>query len=236
MKYLMLVFLTIFSTSFSVPSLASLIFINEIHYDNAGSDSHEFVEVVGTAGIDLSGWSIILYNGKANSDGEFTAYKTVNFADISLTNQDSGFGFASLSLTGIQNGAPDGIALVNNINEVIQFLSYEGSFTASDGPATGIISEDIAIAEGSATPVDWSLQLFGNGSEYNDFSWHAAKHTSGNTNVGQLFNSPTDPTKPSPAKPDSTKVVEPSSMMLFSLAGLVLFYRKSNRLTLNDLI
>jgi len=236
MKYLMLVFLIIFFTSFSFPSSASIIFINEIHYDNSGSDSHEFVEVAGSAGTDLSGWSVILYNGKANGDGEFNAYKTVNFSDITLTDQDSGFGFANLSLKGIQNGAPDGIALVDNFNEVIQFLSYEGSFTASNGPATGIKSEDISIAENSDTPVDWSLQLFGSGAEYNDFNWHAAKHTEGETNDSQLFNSLTtsDPTRPSPTLPDSTKVVEPSSIILFLLAGLVVFYTKNKQLTLRN--
>ena len=38
---------------------------------------------------------------------------------------------------GIQNGAPDGVALYQiSTNMVIQFLSYEGSFQATGGPAT----------------------------------------------------------------------------------------------------
>jgi hypothetical protein len=41
----------------------SVVFINEIHYDNAGTDVGEGVEIAGTAGTDLTGWSIIPYNG-----------------------------------------------------------------------------------------------------------------------------------------------------------------------------
>jgi hypothetical protein len=37
----------------------SVVFINEIHYDNAGTDVGEGVEIAGTAGMDLTGWSII---------------------------------------------------------------------------------------------------------------------------------------------------------------------------------
>jgi hypothetical protein len=40
-----------------------VVFINEIHYDNAGTDVGEGVEIAGTAGTDLTGWSIIPYNG-----------------------------------------------------------------------------------------------------------------------------------------------------------------------------
>jgi hypothetical protein len=39
--------------------------INEIHYDNAGVDTLEGVEIVGKAGYDLSCFSIYLYNGSS---------------------------------------------------------------------------------------------------------------------------------------------------------------------------
>jgi hypothetical protein len=39
------------------------IFINEIHYDNTGTDAGEAIEIAGLAGTDLTGWSIVLYNG-----------------------------------------------------------------------------------------------------------------------------------------------------------------------------
>lgn len=60
-----LVVFLVLSTSFICS--ASIIFINEIHYDNAGTDQNEFFEIMGVAGLDLSGWQVELYNG---SNGE----------------------------------------------------------------------------------------------------------------------------------------------------------------------
>ena len=42
---------------------AANVFINEINYDPAGTDTGEFVEVAGLAGTDLTGWTLVLYNG-----------------------------------------------------------------------------------------------------------------------------------------------------------------------------
>src|SRR5688572_6432940 len=36
---------------------------SEFHYDNTGTDVGEAIEVSGPAGTDLTGWSIVLYNG-----------------------------------------------------------------------------------------------------------------------------------------------------------------------------
>ncbi len=47
--------------------------ISEFHYDNASTDAGEFIEVTGAAGTDLTGWSLVLYNG---SNGE--AYDTIH--------------------------------------------------------------------------------------------------------------------------------------------------------------
>jgi hypothetical protein len=43
-----------------------LVFINEIHYDNTGTDVGEAVEIAGYAGIDLTGWSIIPNGTRSN--------------------------------------------------------------------------------------------------------------------------------------------------------------------------
>lgn len=42
---------------------AQTVFINEIHYDDASTDSGEGVEIAGPAGTNLTGWTIIPYNG-----------------------------------------------------------------------------------------------------------------------------------------------------------------------------
>src|SRR5262245_8983842 len=39
------------------------VFINEIHYDNVGTDTGEFIEIAGPAGTDLAGWRLVRYNG-----------------------------------------------------------------------------------------------------------------------------------------------------------------------------
>ena len=161
------------------------VFINEFHYDNSGADTNEFIEIGGTAGTDLTGWSIVLYNG---SNG--TVYNTENLSGT-ISDQGNGFGTVAVDYptNGIQNGSPDGIALVDNNNNVVQFLSYEGSFTAVGGPADGMTSTDIGVSQPGATPVDSSLQLQGEGSEDSDFSWVAVNgsNTKGDINASQTF-------------------------------------------------
>jgi hypothetical protein len=39
------------------------VFINEIHYDNDSTDVNEAIEIAGPAGTDLSGWTLVFYNG-----------------------------------------------------------------------------------------------------------------------------------------------------------------------------
>src|SRR5690606_29271164 len=168
---------------FGIP--APNVFINEIHYDNAGADANEAIEIAGEAGIDLAGWSVVLYNG---SNG--TAYDTTILSET-ITDSGSRFGFVVVPFTQIQNGSPDGIALVNTEGEIIQFLSYEGSFAATDGPASGLTSEDIGVAEPSDSPIGFSLQLTGEGINYSDFVWaEASASTYGAANNNQVLGEP----------------------------------------------
>ena len=55
------------------------VWINEFHYDNAGSDVAEGVEIAGEAGTDLSGYSIVLYNGSSSSGA---SYKTEDLSGV----------------------------------------------------------------------------------------------------------------------------------------------------------
>ena len=140
------------------------IFINEIHYDNTGGDTGEAIEIAGPAGTNLSGWSLVLYNG-----GDNQTYDTENLTGT-IPDLCNG-GVLSFAITGIQNGSPDGIALVNSSSVVVQFLSYEGVITATNGPANGMTSTDIGVSETSTTTVGFSLQLEGEGVFYEDFTW-----------------------------------------------------------------
>ena len=173
----------------SMAQAATPVFINEIHYDNVGTDAGEAIEIAGPAGTDLSGWSLVLYNGNGGA-----SYNTKMLSGV-ITNQ-SGTGFGTLSFNyptdGIQNGAPDGIALVNGTT-VVQFLTYEGSFNAVGGPAAGKLGVDIGVSE-SSVPVGQSLQLKGSGSSYEDFTWAGATtNTFGSSNTGQTFGGSTPP-------------------------------------------
>lgn len=161
---------------------AQTVFINEFHYDNAGSDVNEGIEIAGPAGTDLTGWALVLYNG---SNG--TPYKTVNLTG-KIVNQQNGYGTVNFLIPGIQNGAPDGIALVDATGNVLQFISYEGELTAVGGPADGLSSVDIGVAEGSSTTAESSLALTGNGTVAGDFTWEiTSTNTFSQVNTDQVF-------------------------------------------------
>lgn len=166
----------------NVPAIAN-VFINEIHYDNAGADSLEGVEIAGDAGIDLSCYDIVLYNGSGGA-----SYKTETLSGT-LTNQACGYGTIWFPITSVQNGSPDGIALYNTCSStLVQFLSYEGTFTATNGIASGISSTDIGISESSSTVGGFSLQLTGSGTTYSDFSWSGiGQNTYNSVNTNQDF-------------------------------------------------
>jgi predicted extracellular nuclease len=182
-----LVFALIMSMLFVVQTAQAAgpsVFINEIHYDNSGTDTGEAVEIAGPAGTDLTGWSLVLYNGNGGASYNTTA--------LSGTIPDLGSGFGVIVIdyptNGLQNGSPDGLALVDSGNNVIQFLSYEGSFTAADGPAAGMTSTDIGVSETSSTTVGYSLQLTGTGTTYEDFTWAGSSpNTFESINRGQAF-------------------------------------------------
>jgi DNA/RNA endonuclease G (NUC1) len=132
--------------------------IVELHYDNNGTDAGEAIEVQGPAGLNLAGWSIVLYNGT----GGAPYGSTIALSGV-LSDQCEGRGtfFVTLPVNGLQNGSPDGLALVRPDNSVAEFLSYEGTFNAVGGPANELTSRDIGVVEESDTPVGRSLQKEG---------------------------------------------------------------------------
>ena len=131
-------------------------FISELHYDNGGTDEGESIEITGSAGTNLTGYSLILYNG-SNAQ----TYDIRNLSESIPNENGSGFGTVCYEYgsNGIQNGEPDGLALVDPNGMVIEFLSYEGTITAVNGPAAGMTSTDLGVEESFTTPVGHSLQL-----------------------------------------------------------------------------
>lgn len=161
------------------------VFVNEIHYDNTGMDVDERIEVAGPAGTSLAGYVIHLYDG---FDG--TVYATMNLSGI-LPNQctvggqnvgTASFFVLALSGSGFQGG-PDGIALVDPAMNVVEFLSYEGTFTATTGPANGTLSVDIGASEPTSAPLNSSIQKSGASS----WTYGSGFNSFGACNTAQYF-------------------------------------------------
>jgi len=183
------------------PAMTADLWINEFHYDDAGGDSGEFVEVVVPADFsDLASVSLTLYNG---SDGRSYSTHALSTFDVGVTYD--GFSVYSKAITGIQNGAPDGLALTWTGGA--HFISYEGSFTAANGPAAGMVSVDIGVAQpDTGAPDGSSLGLTGHGARLEEFVWSALPTaTPGLANVGQ------------------TVVPEPQTYLMMAAGALGLF-------------
>ena len=174
------------------------IFINEFHYDNTGGDTGEFVEIVAGPNFQtkLSDIDVLFYNG---SDGKL--YHTLNLGGLAFTRSTTANFFdvfvANLGST-IQNG-PDGIALVNRTtNQVIHFLSYEGSFAATEGIALGTTSTNIPVFQNGNEAIGSSaLGLTGSGGIRTDFNWAkiAGAYSKGSLNSGQALVNPVLPSQ-----------------------------------------
>ena len=192
----------------AVTQAEGTVFVNELHYDNAGTDAGEAIEIAGPAGTSLTGWSVVLYNGSTGAPYRTTA--------LEGTIPDQGGGFGTVSLTfpsnGIQNGSPDAVALVDATGLMLQLLSYEGTFTAVGGPADGATSTTIGVAETGSEPGGQSLRLTGTGTAYEDFTWASPATSSfGAVNPGQTFTGG-DTSEPPPPPSDPCDIAVSSEI------------------------
>lgn len=175
--FVLVLFLTAGTTA-----IGADVWINEIKYDGPGPDidSNPGVEVAGTAGLDLSGWSLHFYNGLDGTD-----YGQVLLSGT-ISDEGGCLGISSHFFFDAQNG-PDAIALVDDLNAVVDFISYEGFpfVTAVDGPAAGMAPVDIGVSENSS---ENSIQLTGEGTTSGDFIWLTEQpRTPGSINTDQTF-------------------------------------------------
>lgn len=148
--------------------------INEFHYNNVSTDTGEFIEIRVNAGGNVDDLGVELYNGSNGS-----VYNTVDLSGATMTTDGTwDYYVIEYPTNGIQNGGPDGIALTNG-DEVVEFLSYQGTMTANNGTANGLTSTDIGVSENGSTPVGHSLQ------RNEDGTWRdPAVNTSGASNDG----------------------------------------------------
>lgn len=166
------------------------VFINELHYDDAGAagDTDEAIEVVASDGRSLAGYHLVLYNGShPAAAGSYRSDRLPAGRELACGGRVR---IASIRYPRnmLQNGPGDGIALVDATGRVVQFLSYEGRITAVDGPAAGMTSTPLPVAESNATAAGTSLQLGGHGQRYDHFHWQASTaQTFDACNAGQRF-------------------------------------------------
>lgn len=155
---------------FAFNQLKAQAWVNEIHYDNIGSDTHEGFEIlIDTSQVADSSIFVQLYNGK-----DSLPYGAVlGIRDASLVSYDSIYLIAWFSIKGLQNGPNDGIFLFqeDSLIKPLQFLSYEGQLLAQGGKASGMESDGLSISQNALNPIGYSMQLQGEGSNYQDFQW-----------------------------------------------------------------
>jgi hypothetical protein len=135
--------------------------INEVDYDQVGADGNGFVEIHNTGGAaaDLSNVDLVAVNG---GDG-------LEYDRVALTGSLAAGGYLSVAIE-LQNGAPDGLALLDGMT-IADALSYEGAITAATiGGQTYNLVEGTALAASveDSNTVAGSLIRNPNGKETND--------------------------------------------------------------------
>jgi hypothetical protein len=137
--------------------------INEVDYDQIGADGNGFVEIHNTGGAaaDLSNVDLVAVNGGDGSE----------YDRVALTGSLAAGGYLAVAIE-LQNGAPDGLALLEGTT-LVDALSYEGAITAATiGGQTYNLVEGTALA----APVEDSNTVAGslirnpNGKDTNDAS------------------------------------------------------------------
>jgi Lamin Tail Domain len=120
------------------PDDAALV-LNEVDYDQVGTDGDGFVEITntGTSSVDLAGIALVLVDGTDSEEyGRELLTGTLDPGAYHVVAVDP------------QNGAPDGLALVDTSDgALMDALSYEGSITAAV-----ISGTTYSLVEGTALP------------------------------------------------------------------------------------
>ena len=137
--------------------------INEVDYDQVGTDADGFVELknTGSSAAALDGIVLVLVNGGDSAE----------YGRVALTGSLAAGAYLVVPVE-MQNGAPDGVALVDTATKaLLDALSYEGEIHAAT-----IDGQVYDLVEGTALPatvadsnsVDGSLSRIPDGSDTDD--------------------------------------------------------------------
>jgi hypothetical protein len=133
-------------------------YISEFHYDNNSEDKRAFIEIVTPYTSFLEDYSVVLYDGNPTVRDFYDSL----LASTGVSTVVNDVRYTVIDYAGIEKGgspispAPDGIALFGP-SGLIEFLSYEGSFTVKNDPSMGM-SIDIGVAEAGTEAPGMSLQ------------------------------------------------------------------------------
>lgn len=133
-------------------AVSATLVINEIDYDQAGTDTAEFIEIknVSTGAVNLDNYVIELVNG---AGGGASPYQTIDLPNVNLAAGDYFVICASAATVAncdldvapdtnlIQNGAPDGSG-VRLSGALVDAVSYEGNTGAPYTEGSGVGLED----------------------------------------------------------------------------------------------
>lgn len=171
--------------SSTVFSSHAAIVINEIDYDQPGTDNAEFIEIFnsGAASVSLDNYSIDLINGSTSA-----SYLSIDLTGFSINTGgyfvmcDDGALVANCdyvfttSSGWFQNGAPDGIALYDN-GTLLDSLTYEGVITPfTEGTALSISDNNTDIISIARIPDGFD-------SDDNDANFRLGCITPGSANI-----------------------------------------------------
>ena len=150
-------------------------------------DQGQFIELAYQTGLDVSEIHVQLYNG--NTGRTYGGALVVSADGIpGSVGPIGGLSFVYFDIIHIRHAVSgNGIALVDGRSgAVLEFISYDGQFNATNGPARGLESVPIGVSELIDGDVGLSLQLGGSGCVRSDFSWQAVQaETKGTLNRGQ---------------------------------------------------
>lgn len=142
------------STLSSLPDAGAAIFINEVDYDQPGSDTAEFIELFnnGSANISLDGYDIDLINGSNSSvyrHIDLSGYTINSGAYFVVCNDPSQVANCNDNFTAttgwIQNGAPDALALYDNNQLMVDALSYEGELSPFSESTNAVVKDSNSV-------------------------------------------------------------------------------------------
>jgi hypothetical protein len=144
------------------PGDATLV-LNEVDYDQVGTDGEGFVELknVGAEAVDLTGIALVFVDG---ADG-------VEYRREALTGSIAAGAYVVVEVDA-QNGAPDGLALLDaSSGSLLDALSYEGEITAAtiDGRTYNLVEgTSLPAAVADSNTIAGSLIRNPDGTDSND--------------------------------------------------------------------